>query len=132
MAKCKLPQAEPIRQSPLISGRSRTIPREFNFYLLLGDPYRSKQDWPNAQDSYQKALVLRPENPLAAGQLAFIMLQSGQNLDIALSLRPLAAVCPSPPASPIRWVYYQKGAYQSAIGLLQEALKLQLFSSNRH
>jgi tetratricopeptide (TPR) repeat protein len=42
-------------------------------------------------------------------------------------LRPHEEGCPNPwgVADNLGWIYYQKGAYQSAIGLLQEALKLQ-------
>ncbi len=105
----------------------RDHPHEVVFYLLLGDLYQSKQDWPHAGDSYQQALVLRPENPLAAGKLAYVMLQSGQNLDVALSLAQTARRgLPESGgiADILGWVYYQKGAYDSAIEMLQEALKL--------
>lgn len=104
------------------------FPHEVNFLLLLGEFYQSKQDWPNAGDSYQKALVLAPENALASGKLAYVMLQSGQNLDVALSLAqtarrglPTSAFV----ADTLGWIYYQKGAYQPAIDSLQEALRLE-------
>ena len=64
----------------------QTYPHEVNFYFVLGEIYQSKRDWPNAGDSYQKALVITPESPIASGKLAYVMLQSGQNLDVALSL----------------------------------------------
>jgi tetratricopeptide (TPR) repeat protein len=103
-------------------------PKEINFYLLLGDLYESRQDWPGAADSYQKALVLKPDSPVAAGKLAYVMLQSGQNLDVALSLAQTARR--GLPASvsvvdTLGWVYYQKGSYQSAIDSLQEALRVE-------
>ena len=56
------------------------------------------------------------------------MLQTGGNLDVALSLAQTARRgLPDSPvvADTLGWIHYQKGAYQSAIGLLQEALKLQ-------
>lgn len=105
-----------------------TFPREMNLYLLLGDLYQSKHDWPNAESAYQKALLVKPENPLASGKLAYVMLQSGENLDVALSLAQTARR--GLPESPgvvdtLGLVYYQKGAYQSAIDFFQEALKLE-------
>ncbi|MFY9908285.1 MAG: tetratricopeptide repeat protein [Candidatus Sulfotelmatobacter sp.] len=105
----------------------QTYPREVSFYLLLGEVYESKQDWSNAGDSYQKALVLTPESPLASGKLAYTMLQSGQNLDVALSLAQTARRgLPTSPAvaDTLGWIYYQKGAYSSAIDSLQEAVRL--------
>jgi tetratricopeptide (TPR) repeat protein len=64
----------------------------------------------------------------ASNNLAHAMLQTGGNLDVALSLAQTARRgLPDSPsvADTLGWIYYQKGAYQSAIGLLQEALKLQ-------
>jgi Tfp pilus assembly protein PilF len=55
------------------------------------------------------------------------MLQSGGNLDMALSLAQTARR--GMPASPavadnLGWIYYQKGAYRSAVDTLREALRL--------
>ena len=107
----------------------KDFPREITFYILLGDLYQSRQDWPDAQDSYQQAIGLKPENPVAAGKLAYAMLQTGQNLDVALSLAQTARRgLPDSPGvvDTLGWVYYQKGVYQSAIDFFQEALKLEL------
>lgn len=98
------------------------------FYTLLGGLYESKRDWPRAQDSYQKTLGLKPNDPIASNNLANVMLQSGGNVDMALSLAQTArrGMPDSPDAADtLGWVYYQKGVYGSAVSLLQEALKLQ-------
>jgi len=102
-------------------------PREASFYVLLGELYESKQDWSNAKQAYQKALDLKPDNPLASNNLAYVMLETGGNVDVALSLAQTARRgMPDSPnaADTLGWVYYQKGAYRSAIDLFQEALKL--------
>jgi tetratricopeptide (TPR) repeat protein len=102
-------------------------PREAMFYILMGELYESKQDWTKAKDAYQKALEIKPENPLASNNLAYVMLQSGGNVDMALSLaRTARRGMPDSPsaADTLGWVFYQKGAYQSAVDLFQEALKL--------
>src|SRR5580692_11320599 len=52
-------------------------PREPSFYTLMGELYESKQDWPHAQEAYQKALELRPGDPLTSNNLAYVLLQSG-------------------------------------------------------
>jgi tetratricopeptide (TPR) repeat protein len=102
-------------------------PHEAMFYILMGELYEHKQDWGNAKDAYQKALEIKPENPLASNNLAYVMLQSGGNVDMALSLAQTARRgMPDSPyaADTLGWILYQKGAYQSAVDLFQEALKL--------
>ena len=80
-----------------------------------------------AQTAYQEALDLAPNDPLASNNLANVMLQLGGNLDVAMALAQTArrGMPDSPDATDtLGWVYYQKGAYQAAIDLFQEALKL--------
>jgi tetratricopeptide (TPR) repeat protein len=106
-------------------------PNEHGFYILLGDLYQSRQDWKRAAEAYQKALAIRPGNPLASHNLASIMLQSGGNLDVALSLAQTARRgMPTSPgvADTLGWIYYQKGAYHLAVGSLREALRLSQLS----
>jgi len=104
------------------------LPNAPQLYFLLGQLYDSKRDWTKAQDAYQKTLSLKPGDPLAANNLANVMLQSGGNIDVAMSLAESArrGMPNSPnPADTLGWIYYQKGVYGSAISMLQEALKLQ-------
>lgn len=94
----------------------------------MGKFYESKSDGKRAEESYRSALNLYPQHPQASNNLARLMVQTGGNLDVALSLAQTArrALPDSPSvADNLAWIDYQKGAYQSAIGLLQEALKLQ-------
>lgn len=102
-------------------------PKEAGFNVLLGDLYRTHQDWNSALDAYQKALVIQPENPVASINLARVMLQSGGNLDVALSLAQTARrrmASSADVADTLGWIYYRKGAYESAIDSLREALNL--------
>jgi tetratricopeptide (TPR) repeat protein len=102
-------------------------PREASFAILLGEVYESKQDWNQAMQAYQKALEISPENPLASNNLAYVMLQNGGNVDMALALAQTARRgMPDSPnaADTLGWVLYQKRAYPSAISLFQEAIKL--------
>ncbi len=103
-------------------------PRNADLYVLLGRFYESKSDWAQAETAYRSALNISPQHPLASNNLAKLMLQTGGNLDVALSLAQSARRgLPNSPdvADTLAWIHYQKGAYQSAIGLLQEALSLQ-------
>ena len=102
-------------------------PNEPSFYILLGDLYQSRRDWNHATEAYQKALAIKPQNPLASNDLASVMLQSGANLDVALSLAQTARRgLPESPgvADTLGWIYFQKGAYHSAVDSLREALRL--------
>jgi len=102
-------------------------PHEAGFYILLGELYETKQDWATAKQMYQKAIDIRATNPLAANNLAYLMVQTGDNLDTALALAQTArrGMAESPSAADtLGWVYYQKGVYRSAIDLIEESLKL--------
>jgi Flp pilus assembly protein TadD len=113
-------------------------PNEPSFYILLGDLYQSRRDWNHAAEAYQKALAIKPQNPLASNDLASVMLQSGANLDVALSLAQTARRgLPESPgvADTLGWIYFQKGAYHSAVDSLREALRLardSRFPDNSH
>ena len=77
-------------------------------------------------DSYKKALQIQPEQPIAANNLAYLMVEGGQNADLALSYAQTARrALPNSPstADTLAWVYYSKGTYASARDLLEEAEK---------
>jgi cellulose synthase operon protein C len=102
-------------------------PQEATFYILLGQIYQLRQNWAKAEDSYQKALGIKRDDPVAACNLAYVMVQSGANLDVALSLAQTARrglPDSAGVADTLGWIYYQKGAYHSAVDSLREALKL--------
>jgi len=101
-------------------------PRDFRFYILIGELYEYKKDWDHAKDYYQKALGLQPDNALASNNLAYVMLQQGGNIDVALSMAQTARRgMPDSPnvADTLGWAYYQKGVYNTAIDLFKEAVK---------
>jgi tetratricopeptide (TPR) repeat protein len=86
-----------------------------------------KSDWEHAKTMYQQALNIEPNNPLASNNLAYVILQQGGNVDVALSMAQTARRgMPDSPnaADTLGWAYYQKGVYQSAIDSFQEALRL--------
>lgn len=102
-------------------------PRDFRFYILSGEIFESKQNWEQAKNMYQQALNIQPNQPLASNNLAYVMLQTGGNVDVALSMAQTARRGmpeSSNAADTLGWAYYQKGVYQSAIGQFQEALRL--------
>jgi tetratricopeptide (TPR) repeat protein len=93
---------------------------------ILGTLAEAKGDTARAQDFYKKALQLNPSDPVAANNLAYIMADSGQNADVALSLAQTARrVWPESPqtADTLAWVYYAKGNYSAARDLLESTLQ---------
>jgi len=102
-------------------------PRDIAFYILAGEMYASQEKWDQAKDMYQKALAIQSDNPLASNNLAYVMLQQGGNVDVALHMAQTAwRGMPDSPnaADTLGWAYYQKGVYQPAIEMFQEALRL--------
>ena len=102
-------------------------PREVIFYILSGELYEEKKDWDHAKNMYQQALSIAPDQPRASNNLAYLMLEQGGNVDVAMGLAQTArrGMPDSPDAADtLGWAYYHKGIYQSAINQFQEALRL--------
>lgn len=106
---------------------SKDNPGEGRFYILAGELYEAKQNWDQAKAMYQQALSLSPDDPLASNNLAYVLLQQGGNVDVAMGMAQTARRgMPNSPnaADTLGWAYYHKGIYQSAISQFQEALRL--------
>jgi tetratricopeptide (TPR) repeat protein len=100
-------------------------PREVTLYVSLGSLFERRGDWQHAQDLYQKALQVQPDYPLAANNLAYLMLEHGGNVNVALTLAQTGRRgLPNVPGSAdtLGWAYYYQGAYTSAIDTLQQAV----------
>jgi tetratricopeptide (TPR) repeat protein len=94
--------------------------------VILATLEESRGNANGAMDYYKKALAIQPDNPVAQNNLAFLMLENGQDVDMALSLAESARR--SMPHSPstadtLAWAYYHKGIYGSARDLLEDAAK---------
>lgn len=102
-------------------------PKEFGFYMLMGSVYENKHDLAKAQSSYERALQVKPDDPFASNNLAYILLETNHNPDLALRLAQTARRGQpelSNVADTLGWAFYQKGIYQSAISMFQEAIRL--------
>jgi Flp pilus assembly protein TadD len=102
-------------------------PNEYGFYMLLGGVYEKKNDLQKARSAYEKALQLKQDDPLASNNLAYILLETNSNPDLALQLaqtarRGLPEL--SNVADTLGWAFYQKGIYGSAISMFKEAIQL--------
>ena len=66
------------------------------------------------------------KQPVAANNLAYRMLENGENVDVALTLAQTARqAMPNSPstADTLAWAYYYKGTYGFARDLLEDAIK---------
>jgi Flp pilus assembly protein TadD len=93
-------------------------------HLFLGMTYEAQHREDEAMAEYERALELAPRFAPAANNLAYLYAERGKNIDVALSLAQTAMEqLPNDPgvADTLGWIYYKKGAYLKAIGLLRES-----------
>jgi len=105
---------------------SQQNPRDVRPYVMLGMMHETRNDWQKAQEMYKKAMEVAPDYPVAANNLAYLMLSHGGNSDVALSLAQTARrgmPDSTNTADTLAFAYIQKGAYASAVDLLQDAIK---------
>ena len=101
-------------------------PRDVRIYIYLSTLLESRGEWQQAEDACQKALQIQPDYAPAANDLAYLMLEHGGNVNVALSLAQTARRgLPDLPntADTLGWAYYTQGVYNAAIDLLREAVK---------
>jgi tetratricopeptide (TPR) repeat protein len=106
----------------------KSHPGNADILAVLGALEESRGNRPKAEDYYKKALQFKPEQPVAANNLAYIMLENGENVDVALTLAQTARrILPDSPSSAdtLAWAYYYKGTYGFARDLLEDAVKKQ-------
>jgi len=105
---------------------SNAHPNDAGVFAILGIFEESRGDQPKAEAYYRKSLGIQPQQPIAANNLAYRMLENGENVDIALTLAQAARQgMPNSPvtADTLAWAYYHKGTYGFARDLLEDAIK---------
>ena len=103
----------------------RVNPKYVQAHIILAQIYESKNDREKAKYHYREALKINPKSPVAANNLAWILAESGSDLDEALKLAQTAAGELRDVASlqdTLGWVYYKKGSYRAAIDALSDAV----------
>jgi tetratricopeptide (TPR) repeat protein len=103
-----------------------THPNDAGAMAILGALEESRGNFVKAEAYYRKSLQIEPKEPVAANNLAYRMLENGENVDVALSLAQTARqAMPNSPSSAdtLAWAYYHKGTYEFARDLLEDAIK---------
>ena len=101
-------------------------PNRAGLYTMLAVFYEGQGNWQEAQTLYQRAVAIQPDEALAANNLAYLLLEHGGNVTVALTLAETARRgFPNIPnsADTLGWAYYQNSAYSLAAPLLEEAVK---------
>jgi tetratricopeptide (TPR) repeat protein len=95
-------------------------------HMMLGIIHEGRQEHDKAKIQYEAVLKLNPRFAPAANNLAWLIVEHGGNLDLALSYGQTAREeKPDDPnvADTLGWVYYKKNAFLLAISLLKEAVE---------
>jgi len=97
-------------------------------YTLIGMLEETRENLPEAEKNYRRALDLAPQTPIAANNLAWLIADRGQgNLDEALRLAQSAVDRNTGVAGyydTLGWVYFKKGLYSPAVEQLKKAVAL--------
>jgi tetratricopeptide (TPR) repeat protein len=102
-------------------------PKDAQAFAVLGTLLESKGDKTQATTYYKKALQIQPEQAVAANNLSYLMMESGQNMDVALTLAQTARrLLPDSPSSAdtLAWAYYHKGSFLTARDLIEDTIKI--------
>lgn len=101
-------------------------PRDAGAIAFLGMLEEASGNQQMAEADYKRSLEIQPQQPMVANNLAYLMLQNGGNVDVALTLAQTARQgMPNSPnsADTLAWAYYHKGTYEFARDLLEQAIK---------
>ena len=101
-------------------------PKVIQPHMMLGIIHDGRKEYGNAQTHYEAILKLDPRFGPAANNLAWILVEHGGNIDLALSHAQMAREQQpndSSIADTLGWIYYKKNANLLAMSLLKEAVE---------
>jgi tetratricopeptide (TPR) repeat protein len=99
-------------------------PRTVSNYVALGTQFERENNWDQAKPLFEKAHALDPTSPYISDELAFIYLEHGGDINVAVSLAQTAKQkLPDSPmtADALGWAYYNLGSIDLAISELKES-----------
>ncbi len=78
------------RPLPPATTEYATIPKVAQLYIQVGSLYEAKHDLDKAKAAYKSALQIKRDDPMASNNLAYVLLETGGNADLALQLAQTA------------------------------------------
>jgi Tfp pilus assembly protein PilF len=101
-------------------------PRKLTNYVALGTEYEKEGNWEEAKKLFEKAHEVDATSSSVAAELAFLYLEHGGDVNVALSLAQMAKQRQS--AAPytsdaLGWAYYKLGALDSALAELKDCVQ---------
>ena len=101
-------------------------PKVIQAHMMLGIIHDGRKEYDKAQTHYEAILKLNPRFAPAANNLAWILVEHGGNIDVALSHAQMAREQQpndSHIADTLGWIYYKKKRNLLAMNLLKEAVE---------
>ncbi len=101
-------------------------PQDVKNYTTLGFRYEKEGNWAEAKKLYENAHQLDSASPMIAAELAYLYLDHGGDINLAVSLAQKARQ--QQPGSPqtadaLGWAYYRLGSVNTAIAQLEESAR---------
>jgi tetratricopeptide (TPR) repeat protein len=99
-------------------------PRSVSNYVALGTQFERENRWEEARKLFEKAHEMEPNSPYVSAELAFLYLEHGGDVNVAVSLAQMAKQkMPESPmtADALGWAYYKLGSTDLAIAQLKES-----------
>lgn len=103
---------------PTLEKTHQLAPKDAAALLMLGNAQEQAGRKQDAMDSYRRLLELQADNPVAMNNLAFLLAETGGDLDEALKLvqRALEKIRDYPAFSDtLGWVYLKKNMHDTAL-----------------
>ncbi len=114
------------KQTDILKLCINNIPAFLDSYFQLAQLYMQKERWDDAIKVLEIALIDNPDSPLLASNLAYLYLESDQNINKAFELaRSAYEKMPENPAvvDTFGWVYYKKNMFVQAVNHFKYALE---------
>lgn len=124
LADFEIRAGNPAGTVAIIERAAAAVPESSDLQYRLAQVYEQNGRRPDAIDAYEKAISLNAGLAMAKNNLAYLLADSGGDLDRALELAQQAKEqLPDDGnvADTLGWVLLQRGLFSAAIGYLQEA-----------
>ena len=120
-------QAAATAYSKAVNRISKSQERHWSVYYFLGIALERTERWTAAEDAFETALELKPEQPYVMNYLAYSWVEQQTNLTKAQAmLRRAVEQRPEDGfiVDSLGWVYYRLGVYEKAVEYLERAVAL--------